>query len=261
MSNEELAERIRDGDESLIPQLWEQTEKFIAMQARRYLRAIEERGTILTFELDDLIQEAYFSLLQAVDYFNAERGGFLAILELCCKTAFAEVAGYRRGGQRSDALSRSISGDAPLAEDSDLTLMDTIPADGPAVEDTATMAMYQQQLHDALDYALAGLSARQETILRRRYYQGETQETIAAGLGCTHANVSDQERAALRHLYDARVLNGLGEFLETHTNYYAHTSLSHFKHTGTSAVEAIAIKREELVRKWLTSRRKGGKGT
>ena len=31
MSNEELAERIRDGNESLIPQLWEQVERFISM--------------------------------------------------------------------------------------------------------------------------------------------------------------------------------------------------------------------------------------
>lgn len=260
MSNEEIAERIRSGDESLIPQLWEQVERFISVQARRYLRAVEERGAAPMFEVDDLVQEAYFAMLRAVDYYDAERGGFLKILELCCKSVFAEVAGYRRSGQRSDALSRSISGDTPLVEDGDLSLLDTIPADGPTVEDAATRAMYQQQLHDALNHALAGLTTRQETILRRRYYQGETQEAIAADLECTGANVGNQERAALRHLYDARALNGLGEFLETHTNYYAHTGMSHFKHTGASAVETIAIKREELARKWLNSRRKGGKG-
>ena len=261
MSNEELAERIRGGDESLIPQLWDQVERFVSMQARHYLRAVEERGTTPVFEADDLVQEAYFAMLRAVDYFDAGRGGFLGILELCCKTAFAEVAGYRRSKQRSDALSKSISGDVPLVEDGDLTLIDTIPADGLAVEDAATAAMYQQQLHDALDHALSDLTTRQEMILRRRYYQGETQEAIASDLDCTGANVGDQERAALRRLYDARVLNGLGEFLETHTNYYAHTGPSHFKHTGASAVETIAIRREELARRWLNSRRKGGKGT
>ena len=261
MSNEELAERIRDGDESLIPQLWEQVERFISMQARRYLRAVEERSTAPAFEVDDLVQEAYFAMLRAVDYYNAERGGFLGILELCCKTAFAEVAGYRRSGQRADALARSISGDAPLSEDDDFTLLDTIPADGPEVEDAATAGMYRQQLHDALDHALAELTTRQETILRRRYYRGETQEAIAADLNCTHANVGDQERAALRRLYDARALNGLGEFLETYTNYYAHTGLSSFKRTGASAVEAITIRREELARRWLNSRKKGGNGT
>ena len=261
MSNEELVERVRNGDEALIPQLWEQVERFISMQARRYLRAAEERGNASMFEVDDLVQEAYFAMLRAVDYYDAERGGFLKILELCCKTAFAEVAGYCRSGQRSDAMNRSISGDVLLVDDGDITLLDTIPADGPMVEDVATATMYQQQLHDVLDRALAGLTTKQETILRHRYYRGETQDTVAAGLGCTHANVSDQERAALRHLYDARALNGLGEFLETHTNYYKCTGLSHFKRTGTSAVEAITIRREELARKWLKSRRKGGSGT
>lgn len=260
MSNEELAEHIRDGDESLIPRLWEQVERFISMQARRYLRAVEERGAAPAFEADDLVQEAYFAMLRAVDYYDAERGGFLKILELCCKTAFAEVAGYRRSAQRGDAMGRSISGDAPLAEEGDLTLLDTIPADGPEVEDAATAVMYQEQLHDALDHALAGLTMRQEMILRRHYYQGESQDTVAADLGCTRANISDQERAALRRLYDAREINGLCEFLETHTNYYAYAGLNRFKHTGTSAVEAIAIKREELARKWLNSRRKGGNG-
>lgn len=34
MSNEELAIRIQQGEEYLIPQLWEQVVKFIAMKAR-----------------------------------------------------------------------------------------------------------------------------------------------------------------------------------------------------------------------------------
>ena len=112
-------------------------------------------------------------------------------------------------------------------------------------------SLYIRQLHDALDQAMQELTPRQASILRRRYWQGETQEAVAAALRCSGANIGEQERAALKRLYEARTVNGLSEFIETHTNYYHAVGPGRFQNTGTSAVEDIVLRRERLAEKWL----------
>ena len=257
MSNEELAVAIQAGDQSLIPQLWEQVQKFVAMQAGKYFRReTKDRGIVTGYDLEDLIQQSYFALLSAVDRFDPEKGGFLSILDLCLKSSFQDVAGYRTARQRNDGLAFSVSGDVPLGEDSDLTLLDTLPSQAPETEDAAIEGEYQQQLHEVLEKAMSNLSDKQNEILRRRYYRQETCIQIGADMGCTSQSVSDQEQAALRHLYNARSLNGLSQFLETHTNYYQKVGVREYKMTRSSSVEKIVLHRERLVERWLKGARK-----
>ena len=250
MSNEELTVRIRNGEEELIPQLWQQVTRFITWKAVTFMRAFRGRGDVPKFEIHDLINESYFALLEAIDDFNYESTcSFLRFLDYRCRRAFQIVAGLNK---RSDALFRAESGDIPLYDDGhDTSLLDTVPDPGETVEDTVTDSVYQQQLHDTLERALASLTTQQEILLRRRYYRGETQKEIASDLGYTPSTIEHREQSALRHLYNSRSLNGLNEFLETHTNYYADTGFSHFKNTGMSSVDTIAARREMLVRKWL----------
>ena len=259
MSNEELVMKIKAGDQSLIPQLWEQVSRFLAWRAGQYFRVeVEDRGMAPSFEVDDLIQEAYFAVLQAINYYDPDKGAnFLTILSFPLKSAFGRVAGYRTSRQRNDGLNmnHAISGDAQIGEEDDFTLFDTLPADGPGTEALAIEDEYQRQLHDVLEKAMKTLPEQQADILRRRYYDGETCDRIAADIGCTPQNVSSQEGTALTHLYKGKKLNGLDQFLEEHTDYYAKVGIEQYRATGLSAVEKIAIRRERLVQKWLKKHR------
>ena len=142
MSNEELAIRIQQGEEYLIPQLWEQVVKFIAMKAREYISHKGQQGLPCSGEETDLTNQAYFGFLEAVKYFNPEAGKFLTILSLSIKTSFAEAAGYRTAAQRLASIRDAVSGDAPVGED-DFSLFDTIPDGGESVEEQATRELYR----------------------------------------------------------------------------------------------------------------------
>lgn len=213
LSNETLALRIQQGEVELIPQLWEQVVKFIAMKAREYISHKEQQGLPCSGEEADLTNQAYFGFLEAVKYFNPEAGKFLTILSLSIKTSFAEAAGYRTAAQRLDSIRDAVSGDALVGED-DFSLFDTAPDGGESVEEQATRELYLHQLRRTLDRAMNELPSQQEMILRAHYYDELPRDEIAKELMCTQSNVGQQEQAALAALYRARFQNGLNEYLE-----------------------------------------------
>ena len=250
-SNEELAAAIRAGERELLPRLWNQVERFVARQAARVMTLSGGFGGGVEF--DDLYQSGYLALVAAVETYDTAQGKpFIGWLAFALKNAFAEAGGVRSVRQANDPIHRAASLDAPVGEDDDGgSLVDFIPAADAAPEDLAVEALYVRQLHDALEKAMDDLNPRQRDILRQRYYHGRTHTDIAAAQGCSRSAVSEQERAALRRLYEARTANGLSEFLETHTNYYQAVGPGTFQRTGTSAVEKIVLKREQLAQKWL----------
>ncbi|MCD7743992.1 MAG: sigma-70 family RNA polymerase sigma factor [Lachnospiraceae bacterium] len=87
VTNEQLVRRVQSGvdvSENML-QLWEQCKAFVAMLARKY------QGTA---EMDDLMQEGYLALCEAVDAYDPERGmtfiSFLAFyikrrMAMCCQ--------------------------------------------------------------------------------------------------------------------------------------------------------------------------------
>ena len=250
-TNEELAAAVQAGERERLPELWNQVERFVARQAARVMTLSGGFGGGVEF--DDLYQSGYLALVAAVEAYDPARGmSFIGFLAFTLKSAFAEAGGGRSARQANDPIRHAGSLDAPIGDDEDGgSLLDLLPAADANPEDAAVESLYLRQLHDALETAMRGLSPRQRDILRRRYYGGQTQTAIAAALGCTGAGVSEQERAALKRLYDARTANGLSEFLETHTNYYQAVGPGTFQRTGTSAVEKIVLKREQLAQKWL----------
>ena len=249
MSNEDLAIRIADGEKELTLQLWLQVEKFIAVRAKSYFSACKLNGSI-SFEIDDLIQEAYFAMLAAVKYFNPELGSYISILDYCLKTAFAKVTGRMTSKQQNDGLKYSFSGDIPVSDENDETLINSIPS-SENIEENVIDSIYNQQLHMALEKALGMLSSEQELILKSLYFENLTIKDLADMRGCTRANISDQKIKGLKALKENQSINGLEKFLGENIDYYKKVSVTEFKSTGTSAVEKTVLKREELTAKWL----------
>ena len=156
-SNEELAAAIRAGQKELLPQLWNQVERFVARQASRAMTLSDGFGGGVEFE--DLYQSGYLALVAAVEAYNPARGmSFVGYLAFVLKSAFAEAGGCRTARQAKDPLRHAGSLDAPLGDDDgDATLADMIPAAAPEPEDLAVESLYIRQLHDALETAMRGL--------------------------------------------------------------------------------------------------------
>jgi len=239
MTNEELVALIQSGEREHLAELWEQVEKFVAMQAGKKARALEGFGGVTA---EDLYQSGYIALVAAADSYDPAAGcAFIGWLALALKTAFAEAAGYRTS--RRDPLEYSASLDTPLDDESGLTL-------GDLQEDPAAQAMqdvenniWLEQLRAALQKAMAELPAEQRDTLRLRYYARQTREQIAAKTGVYPETARQRELKALRALRRRRELQ---QFVELRTPYYLRVGVREFQRMGESAVERIAAYRERL---------------
>lgn len=244
MTNEELVALIRGGERDKLPELWAQVERFVAKQANKLLIIMGDSAAAHGLEFGDLYNAGYLALVAAVDSFNLDTGrSFICWLAFHLKTAFAETGGYRNKRQARDPLHHAGSLDAPVSEDGDSTLgeFQADPVAAQALEDVERR-MYLDQLHDALERALATLPEQQSATLRRRYYLGRTLDDIAADEGVYKETVRQWQEKGLRTLRRYRVRHKLNQFVEERTPYFGNWGA----HTGERTTEMIVLRREEL---------------
>ena len=156
--------------------------------------------------MDDLEQEAFIALLDALERWREADGPLLSVYALRLKAAFTEATGQRTQRDRLDPLDRALSLDAPLSDDPDADTLEAV------VEDPAAAAIEEaeahsdhQQLHGILGHALGALPAEQREVVRRRYYRGQTVAEIATATGTPEKEVRKLEAAAMRVLRHPRV--------------------------------------------------------
>jgi len=211
MSNEQMAELIQGGRREYILQLWIQVRRFALKTARRW--AYSGRGGVT---VDDLMQEAFLALLDALEGWRPEGGAFLTWYALRLKAAFTEATGRRTQRQKLDPLHSAASLDAPLTDDEgdQLVMVDVIP--DPAAE-AALEAVDEldewEHLRDMLETALLTLTELQRYVVRARYWNGQTLTQAAAERGISYETARKEEALALRALRKPTVLRPLKEFL------------------------------------------------
>lgn len=256
MTNEDLATRIQAGDNTLIPQLWEQCKGFICQEAFRWSEAWKERSD---FDADDLIQSGYFALCDAVSGFQADRGNFITLLSLCLKTQFCEVAKCRTIAQKNEPLNNTVSLDTPASADpnNEMTIGDTIPADDTGFEDVEE-ALYQQQAAVVLREAIDSIPERQGEGISLYYLQGKTQRETAEQLNVSGSRAQQIIKEGLKSLRKSVYAPALTELFYSDQNFYQYSSFAYWKSSGMSSPErAVIIK--ERIEKQYTNADWGGK--
>ena len=243
MTNEELAVLIQQGDDGLLPELWEQIRKFVVMKAGMYFDKLEYKCGC---ELDDLVQSGYLGMIAAVKYFKPEAGyKFLTFLDYTLKNAFREALGIR--GSKRDWLNYSDSLDREIHNATDITLLDTIGDLKPGEADLGELVVedvWNKELRAALDEAMTVLSEKQHEVLTMRYYFGLSLAQIAYIRECSIQNIEQQHRDALDRIFHSKYHEMLAEFLPG-KNYpkdpYSRTGYTFWKETGLSSVESFLI--------------------
>ena len=243
MSNEELAERIRAGETDLIPELWKNVKGFIHQQAFRYFTQRPGQGGS---ELEDLVQNSYFALLNAIEDYKAESGyKFLTFLSYHLKNSFRECFGIKTT-KRDPLNDELLSLDAPIAEDrGDAILADTIPDPSDHIE-AAERRIWLEQLKAALSAALDQLPEEQRETITARYYSGLSIEEAAAATGTTTQECKKRERRGLDYLRKNKRTNGLEQFIDRNTLFYSRVGVQEFTATHSSATEKLVLFRERL---------------
>lgn len=193
-------QRIKAGERQLIPDLWELMRPLTAKFINRYTQILQQSGNYL-YEEEDLWQEAYIALIDAIDYYEPERGAFSNCYLWKIKNATRSIRGRdKRGGTCGDPLLYAVSLDKPLDDDTDTLLQDTIP-DSSSVQafDDTEHRVYASQLRQALDgIAAEQLTERQREVIRLRYYDQYERQHIARCLNISENEVFSTESGAIR---------------------------------------------------------------
>lgn len=210
MTNEQLAALLQDGGggEDELLRLWDQVRRFAAAQARRWGRASG-------IDIDDLMQEAFVALMDALGTWNRDAAMFITWYTLRLKGAFTEAVGLRTARQRNDPLRGAVSLDAPVGHDAEdlFTMLDILAdptaereMDGLAERDFA--AERSRLLHLLLDQ----LDETQRQAVWLVHGFGLTVPQAAARLQLDAATVRSAADSGLRFLRrpaNARQLLGL----------------------------------------------------
>lgn len=205
MTNEELARQIQKGGRDLILQLWEQVRRYAHDRAYKWHRATGGRGGVT---LDDLEQEAFIALLEALEGWDDSSSPFLPWYSLRLKSAFTAATAQRTKRDMKDPLQDCLSLDAPLTdrEGDPFTLEDTIP-DQRAEDDLNTVEERDRQA--AVRRVLDSLAPEQKQVILLRYFHDMTREQTAQRLHLTKTRAAAIEAKALRllrHPVNSRVL-------------------------------------------------------
>ena len=96
--------------------------------------------------MDDLEQEAFIALLDALERWREADGPLLSVYALRLKAAFTEATGQRTQRDRLDPLDRALSLDAPLSDDPDADTLEAVvedPAGAAAIEEAEAHSDHQ----------------------------------------------------------------------------------------------------------------------
>ena len=240
----ELAVLIQQGREELLPNLWEAVRGLVAWFAKQFYFARENLCLQRGIELDDLIQEGYFAMLDTVRKYDPDKGAFSTMFLWDIRHHFYDALGRTRR-QRSDPLNNSISLDAELDPDdpeSD-SLFDTI-SDGCDYAGNVEHKLYLQQLHNELERVLSTIPDHEADVIRALFYDSKTLKAIAEKKSMSIENVRQLEAKGFRQLRKPQNKRALEQYLDSYTNFYSSVSVDRFNATHTSSVEALVLFRD-----------------
>ena len=242
-TNEELAARVKAGDNGAAAQLWEQNQGLCSLLGWRLYSAYRERAEAAGVTMEDVQQISFPAILAAAQGYDPQAGvKFATYFPYHFRKEFRALVGLRTERQKQEPLCRACSLDAPIdAEDAEsATRAELVPDAGAAAQmGKAEEKIWTEQLHAALEDSLQAIDPRLASVLRQRYFSGMTHTQLAAVMGVSKQHVQSQEQAGLRAMRRRNSCR-LAQFrAEIVSRAYRHTGFSAWK-TGGSAPERWA---------------------
>ena len=201
MTNEQLTLDIQNGNRAALTELWGAVRPLLFSLAWRfYTRQGKERCARRGVALEDLQQESFFALCDAVQAYRPEKGyQFTTYLHYATENRFRAcmgVLGKADALNHADRLERPIPGDEEGREQGDTLPDEEAEAALLAVDDTAQ----REHFHNVLEQALGELSVVQSAVVRHRFTQRHTRTETAQALHITPQEVRREESKALQLL-------------------------------------------------------------
>lgn len=217
MTNEQLALNIQNGNRAALAELWGAVRPLLLSMAWKfYTHQGKERCSTHGVTLEDLQQEVFFALYDAVQAYKPEKGYLLTTyLSRATENRFKACMGIQGkldALNHADRLERPIPGDEEGREQGDVIPDEKAEAALFAVDDRQE----QEHFHNVLEQALGELSVVQGAVLRHRFTRKHTRKETAEALHITAEAVRREEARALQLLRGKPVVLCLREeVLET----------------------------------------------
>lgn len=242
MTNEQLAELIKDGHAEYTEQLWGRLEKFIALKARQYYELHKETCDKSGITRNDLAQEGFFAFSKALEAY--EVGGeykFITMLNYPLLSRFGYILDYRDKHRLKELLNNCGSLDVVIGDEKTSALKEFIPDERAAEEiESVNADVDNKLLHEDLEKRIDALPHRQGETIRQMYFYNVPVKELAKRFNVSYNMIATEHRAALKRLrHNPELKKYRDDIIATHT--YGGT-LSRFLHTGTSSVEHTVLK-------------------
>lgn len=249
MTNEELAERIYSGQNELVGELYTQNRGIIYKYAKGYYNRHTERCNRCGIELDDLLNQSFFALPEAVTAYNENNTKghtFLAFLKYPLLKSYNELTGYRTKTGTKEPLNNCTSLDAPVSstdEADDTCFGDLLADDAADFEDKLLTDITLSGVMDAVKKTLN--NDKYFDVIKRHYILNMTQTAIAKELGCNGSNVRQIIVKSLRILRKPENKLMAAYRDEIIGASYHLGGLGRFHRTNQSSVEWAVLKMEK----------------
>lgn len=146
--------------------------------------------------------------------------------------------------------SQSITSlDAPLSEDTEMTVGDNLQSDFNLENDTVDKLYKEQEKRELWGIVERYTNKDEWDTLQRRYLQGETLKCIAESLGVSIGQVQYLEECALKKLKKGKAQKEIQDRLEVIQSKIYKTGFGRFESDWASSVEKIALRRLDVFRK------------
>lgn len=188
---EELATAVQNGNNEIIPLLWERTERLIKMLILHHIR---KRMLPSSIDIEDLLQCGYFALLSAVKYYKRDNiYKFTTYLNYCIQKAINNELGYKKQ-IKEYSYNKTVSN-----TDGEETELINLIKDHSAeynVFETAELTDTQRIIIEAVNE----LSPQHKEVVKMHWFNNMTFKEIAELKHCSIENISRIEREAFGKL-------------------------------------------------------------
>lgn len=218
----------------------EQYEPFLQSIANKYIPVLKRSGAV---GLDDLIQVGRIAVIDAQKRYEPDKGTFLALLSYYVRSAMRKTLGFN--SQTGEAPEQLVYLDAPISDESDGTLGDTI-ADltAPTVDEHITEPETKREISEQVREALNRMkSEKQREVITRIYIDGQERTAAAADMGMKYSPLCALERAGKRSLHRDEQLK---QFVIGEIPFFT-VGVMQFNCTWTSATEKTVIWRDKHI--------------
>ncbi|MEE1280968.1 MAG: sigma-70 family RNA polymerase sigma factor [Acutalibacteraceae bacterium] len=213
MTNEELAQLIKQGNKRYYATLWEQTSRLIHKLIYKHA---SKRKLPNDIDFDDILQCGYFAMVNAVNAYSPEKDlKFNTYLEFQVMNAIQLTIdrGQRKGMNTPRLQEYSYNRTVSNSEGEEVEIIDLMPdKQSPKIYEGAELTDLQERVWQAV----AELPEKLREIITGYYFNGENLSTQAERLGVSVQTVTQRKRQGLRLLERNRALKQLYNDYDRH---------------------------------------------